>query len=91
MLERCAIFLLIASTYTPFALGVLSGGWGWTLLGLIWGLAAGGILLKAVTGVRYPAVSLMLYLSMGWLFVVARHPLWQRCNRPVSCGSFSGA
>ena len=75
VLEHCAIFLLIAGTYTPFALGVLRGGWGWTLLGLAWGLAATGILLKAVAGVRYPAASLLLYLGMGWLFVVALQPL----------------
>jgi hemolysin III len=75
VLEHCAIFLLIAGTYTPFALGVLRGAWGWTLLGLAWGLAAVGIGLKAVAGLRYPAVSLGLYLGMGWLFVVALRPL----------------
>jgi hemolysin III len=75
VLEHCAIFLLIAGTYTPFALGVLRGGWGWTLLGLAWGLAAVGICLKAVAGLRYPALSLGLYLGMGWLFVVALRPL----------------
>lgn len=78
VLEHCAIFLLIAGTYTPFALGVLRGGWGWTLLGLAWGIAAAGIILKAVAGVRYPAVSLLLYLGMGWLFVVALQPLSQQ-------------
>jgi hemolysin III len=75
VLEHCAIFLLIAGTYTPFALGVLRGAWGWTILGLAWGLAAVGVGLKAVTGLRYPAVSLGLYLGMGWLFVVALRPL----------------
>ena len=75
VLEHCAIFLLIAGTYTPFALGVLRGAWGWALLGLAWGLAAVGIALKAVAGVRYPAVSLLLYLGMGWLFVLALGPL----------------
>jgi hemolysin III len=75
VLEHCAIFLLIAGTYTPFALGVLRGGWGWTLLGLAWGLAAVGIVLKAVAGIRYPGVSLLLYLGMGWLFVLALQPL----------------
>ena len=75
VVEHCAIFLLIAGTYTPFALGVLRGVWGWALLGLAWGLAAVGIALKAVAGVRYPAVSLLLYLGMGWLFVLALPPL----------------
>lgn len=71
VVEHCAIFLLIAGTYTPFALGVLRGAWGWALLGLAWSLAAVGIGLKAVAGVRHPAISLMLYLGMGWLFVLA--------------------
>jgi len=75
VLEHCAIFLLIAGTYTPFALGVLRGAWAWTILGVAWGLAAVGIGLKVVAGLRYPAVSLGLYLGMGWLFVVALGPL----------------
>src|SRR5512143_3734988 len=49
-LDHGAIFLLIAGTYTPFTLGVLRGAWGWTLLGLVWGLAVLGIVLKAVAG-----------------------------------------
>lgn len=76
VIEHGAIFVLIAGTYTPFTLGVLRGAWGWTLFGLVWGLAAGGVLLKAVGGVRYPALSVLLYLGMGWLIVVAIRPLW---------------
>ncbi len=76
VIEHGAIFLLIAGTYTPFTLGVLRGAWGWTLFGLVWGLAVAGVLLKAVGGVRYPALSLLLYLGMGWLIVVAIRPLW---------------
>ncbi len=77
VVDHGAIYVLIAGTYTPFTLGVLRGPWGWTLLGLIWGLAALGIVLKAMGGIRYPRLSLALYLAMGWLVVVAARPLWQ--------------
>src|ERR1700754_4216686 len=46
--DHSAIFLLIAGTYTPFTLSVLQGAWGWTLFGLIWGLALTGIILKTI-------------------------------------------
>jgi hemolysin III len=74
-LDHAAIFLLIAGTYTPFTLGVLRGPWGWTLFGLVWGLAVAGIVLKAVGGLRYPRLSTGLYLAMGWLALVAIEPL----------------
>jgi hemolysin III len=77
VVDHGAIYVLIAGTYTPFTLGVLRGPWGWTLLGLIWGLAAVGIVLKAMGGIRYPRLSLALYLAMGWLVIVAARPLWQ--------------
>ncbi len=76
ILDHGAIYLLIAGTYTPFTLGVLRGPWGWTLLGLIWGLAIAGVLLKAIGGVRHPRLSTALYLVMGWLILVAAKPLW---------------
>ena len=76
VVDHGAIYVLIAGTYTPFTLGALRGPWGWTLLGLIWGLAGLGIVLKAMGGIRYPRASLALYLAMGWLVVVAARPLW---------------
>ena len=76
IIEHAAIFLLIAGTYTPFTLGVLRGAWGWTLFGLVWGLAAVGVLLAVVGGVRYRVLRVLLYLGMGWLIVVAIRPLW---------------
>lgn len=76
ILDHGAIYLLIAGTYTPFTLGVLRGPWGWTLFGLVWGLAVAGVTLKAVAGVRYPTLSTALYLAMGWLGVIAAKPLW---------------
>jgi hemolysin III len=76
MLDHAAIFLLIAGTYTPFTLGVLSGGWGFALFALIWTLALAGVLLETVGQLRYPRLSLGLYIAMGWLVVVAIKPLW---------------
>ena len=76
VLDHGAIYLLIAGTYTPFTLGVLRGPWGWTLFGLIWALAACGIVLKSVGGVRHPRLSTALYLGMGWLILIAAKPLW---------------
>ena len=76
--DHGAIFLLIAGTYTPFTLGILHGAWGWALFGIVWGLALVGILLKVVGGLRYPIASTVVYVAMGWLVIVAIHPLWQR-------------
>lgn len=78
VLDRAAIFLMIAGTYTPFTLGVLRGTWGWTLFGLVWSLALAGVVLTAVGGVRYPKLSTGLYLAMGWLVLIAIKPLWLR-------------
>jgi len=75
VVDHCAIYLLIAGTYTPFTLGVLFGAWGWSLLAVVWSLAAIGITLEVTGGVRHPAWSLVLYLGMGWLAVVAIRPL----------------
>ncbi len=75
VLDHVAIFLLIAGTYTPFTLGVLRGPWGWTLFGVIWGLALVGIVLKSTLGPRHPRLSTVVYLAMGWLVVVAIRPL----------------
>jgi hemolysin III len=75
ILDHSAIYLFIAGTYTPFALGVLRGPWGWSLVILVWGLALLGIGLKASCGVRCPRLSTSVYLAMGWLVLVAAKPL----------------
>ena len=75
VLDHSAIFLLIAGTYTPFALVSLRGPWGWTLFGIVWGLAAIGIIAKAVFGARRPVVSTVLYVCMGWTVVIAVKPI----------------
>lgn len=76
-LDHVAIFLFIAGSYTPFALGVLKGPWGWTLLGLVWGLALLGILLRVRRRLNHPLLATGLYLAMGWLVVLAAIPLVQ--------------
>ena len=76
VIDHSAIFLLIAGTYTPFTLGVLRGAWGWTLFGIVWGLAVLGVTLKCVGGIRYPRLSTVLYVGMGWLALIAIRPLW---------------
>lgn len=75
VIEHSAIYLLIAGTYTPFTLGVLRGAWGWTLFGLVWSLAAAGVMLKALNRMAHPVLSTSLYLLMGWLIVIAGQPL----------------
>ncbi len=74
-LDHAAIYLLIAGTYTPFTLGVLGGPWGWTLFGLVWGAATIGVCEKLISGIRYPRLSTVLYLVMGWLVLIAIRPL----------------
>ena len=78
IIEHSAIFFLIAGTYTPFTLGVLRGGWGWTLLGLVWGLALIGVALKVFQRMSHPIISTGLYLLMGWLIVIAADPMLVR-------------
>ena len=73
--DHCAIFLLIAGSYTPFTLGVLRGPWGWTLLAIIWTLALTGIAMKILSGHRHWWLSMVLYVVMGWLAIVAIKPI----------------
>jgi len=73
--DHCAIFLLIAGSYTPFTLGVLRGPWGWTLLAIVWALAVAGISMKLIAGHRHWWLSMVLYVVMGWLAIVAIKPI----------------
>lgn len=70
LIDHGAIFLLIAGTYTPFTLGIMRGPLGWTLFGLVWSLAAFGLITKAIFGAHHPWLSVPLYLVMGWLAVI---------------------
>lgn len=73
--DHAAIYLLIAGTYTPFTLISLRGAWGWSLFGVVWGLALIGVILKSRFGARLPALSTWIYLAMGWIIVIALRPL----------------
>ena len=73
--DHTAIFLLIAGSYTPFSLGVLRGPWGWSMLAIVWTLAIIGIILKINKRTRHSRISIVLYVIMGWLAVVAVKPM----------------
>ena len=76
--DHASIYILIAGTYTPFTLVTLRGGWGWSLFGVVWGLAAVGAFWKFWFVHRFEFVSTLIYLGMGWLGVVAIVPLLER-------------
>ncbi|HEX7019575.1 MAG TPA: hemolysin III family protein [Gemmatimonadaceae bacterium] len=77
VLDHCAIYLLIAGTYTPFTLVSLRGAWGWTLFGLVWGLAALGVIFKLFFTGRFKFVSTVLYVALGWMVLIAWRPMVQ--------------
>jgi hemolysin III len=74
--DHCAIYLLIAGSYTPFALVSLRGAWGWSLLGAVWALALLGIVQEIWLAKGARVLSLVIYVVMGWLAVAAVSPLW---------------
>lgn len=76
-LDHCAIYLLIAGSYTPFTLVTLHGAWGWSLFGVSWGLAVFGIAQELTIGrkSKHRLLSMILYVVMGWLVVIAIYPL----------------
>lgn len=73
--DHCAIYVLIAGTYTPLTLTALRGPWGWTLFGVVWALALAGIAFKLFFTGRFPRVSTAIYIGMGWLVLIAAGPL----------------
>jgi hemolysin III len=73
--DHSAIYLLISGTYTPFLLVSLRGPWGWSLFGVIWGLALAGVLFKFWFVERFAILSTVVYIAMGWLMVIAAKPV----------------
>lgn len=73
--DHSAIYVLIAGTYTPFLLVTLNGPWGWSLFGVIWGLAIAGVIFKMFFTGKYDKLSLIIYVLMGWLILIAIVPL----------------
>jgi len=74
-MDHAAIYLFIAGSYTPFALGVLYGAWGWVLFGIVWGVAAIGVGAKLLNRLKHPIWSTGLYVAMGWTALIAAGPL----------------
>ena len=75
IIDHSSIYLLIAGTYTPFLLVNLRGRWGWSLFGVIWGLALAGIVFQVFFVHRFRLAQTLIYLAMGWLVVIAFKPL----------------
>ncbi len=92
-LDYISIYLLIAGSYTPFSLITLRGVWGWTLFGIIWTLAVIGIFQEILIGKKTRRYSLILYVVMGWLIVIAINPLIASLSSAgmwwLSAGGFS--
>jgi hemolysin III len=85
VLDHSAIFLLIAGTYTPFALGPLRNHGGLAIFGLVWAVAFFGVIMKLTRGPsRHPKLAMSLYLGMGWVIPIANHPL--AFAMPLSAG-----
>lgn len=82
ILDHSSIYLLIAGTYTPFTLVSLRGGFGWSLFGIIWGLAIGGVVFKSLWVDRLPGLSTTIYVLMGWLALVGIQPLYHSVSGP---------
>ena len=82
VIDHCAIFLLIAGSYTPFMLVSLRGAWGWTIFSVIWALAIFGIAIQVKNLERWFFVSLALYVCMGWAAIIAIKPLIQTISNP---------
>ena len=78
LFDHSAIFLLIAGTYTPFALGALRGVWAWILFGVLWCLAILGVIFKAFGALKYQRLSILLYVGMGWMALFAIPLFWLR-------------
>ncbi|MGD6966712.1 hemolysin III family protein [Rossellomorea vietnamensis] len=77
ILDHSAIYLLIAGTYTPFMLVSFRTSLGWTIFGIIWGLAIAGVVFKCYFVDRYQIISTIVYLLMGWMIIIAVKPLYE--------------
>ena len=90
IIDHSCIFLLIAGTYTPFALVTLQDGWGWSLFGVVWGLSGVGIAMNILLAKRNDLASTLLYLAMGWLALFAIVPLRENLHMGGMFGLFLG-
>lgn len=83
IIDHCSIYLLIAGTYTPYALVALPKALGWTIFGINWGCAIIGIVLTSIDMRKFKVIEIILYLVMGWLIIFAMKPLYQ--NVDIAC------
>ncbi|MBN8261129.1 MAG: hemolysin III family protein [Xanthomonadales bacterium] len=88
--DHCAIYLLIAGTYTPFTLVGLRGPTGWWLFGAIWSLALAGVVFKLFYTGRFRRLSTFIYIAMGWLVVVAAKPMFRALDGPTLAWLLAG-
>ncbi|UUZ78991.1 hemolysin III family protein [Paenibacillus sp. P26] len=82
IMDHAAIYLLIAGTYTPFLLVTLRGPLGWSLFGIVWGLALAGVIFKLFFVKRFNLLSTLFYIAMGWMILFAFQPLQQQLPEP---------
>jgi hemolysin III len=90
VLDHSSIYMLIAGTYTPICLVAMRGPWGWTLFGLIWAMAVGGICYKIFLIGRAKILSVVFYIAMGWLAVIAVKPMWIMLPKSAIAWIFAG-
>lgn len=88
--DHCSIYLLIAGTYTPFCLVTLNGAWGWSLFGVIWGLAILGVTIQAIHIDVWRWLTTSVYILMGWLIIVGLQPLLEKLPLTAFCWLFAG-
>jgi len=80
--DHASIYILIAGTYTPLLLVTLRGPWGWSLFGVVWGMAIVGIVLKFFFTGRFNKLSTLAYVIMGWVVLIALKPLIDNLSTP---------
>ena len=80
VLDHISIYVMIAASYTPICIGVVGGALGWTTFGVLWGVALGGMVYKITAMGRWPRLSLLIYLVMGWTFVFIAQPVCQNIS-----------
>lgn len=90
VLDHISIYLLIAGTYTPFTLVSMRGPWGWSLFGVVWGLALAGVVFKLFTTGRWGIASSIIYILMGWVVLIAFKPLIEAVPTPGVLWLFVG-
>lgn len=77
VIDHCCIFMLIAATYTPYTLLSLKGAWGWVIFGIVWGAAVFGVVFNSIDLKKFKIVSMITYVAMGWVILIAVKPLIQ--------------